>query len=51
MSLPLPNIENAKMIYPAPLGKFIIKTEKSIVFYDTILKKSNALIETSKTVK
>ena len=37
-SQPLPNIQNAKRIYPAPLGKFIVKTDSSISFYDTIIK-------------
>ncbi len=37
-SQPLPNIGNAKEIFPAPLGKFIVKTDSAVVFYDTITK-------------
>jgi hypothetical protein len=38
-SQPLKNITNAKMIYPGPLGKFIVKTDSCIILYDTITKK------------
>ena len=39
------------MIYSAPLGKFIVKADKCIIFYDTIVKKEVARIETGKTIK
>jgi len=49
-SQPLPNITNAKRIYPAPLGKFIVKTDSCISFYDTITKKEASKIETTKSI-
>ena len=37
-SQPLPNIKNAKRLHQAPLGKFIVKTDICIMFYNTITK-------------